>query len=118
MSPRLLVRQIKSNHKESFDFDFDNNKVIVDLYTSGVKSLRFDSLFETTNDKNWADRCEFSPCGNYINANNGDNFNLHVSTMYEGHKIAKRGADGQWNNTSIISINGFLGHGGLPSYKY
>ena len=74
--------------------------------------------FGTTNDKNWADRCEFSPCGNYINANNGDNFNLHVSTMYEGHKIAKRGADGQWNNTSIISINGFLGHGGLPSYMY
>jgi hypothetical protein len=74
--------------------------------------------FGTTTDTTWAERCEFSPCGNYINANHGDNFNLHVSTMYEGHKIAKKGADGQWNNTSIISINGFLSHGSLPSYNY
>ena len=49
---------------------------------------------------------------------NCEPFKLHNSTLYDGHKIAKNGADGQWNNSSIISINGMLSHGTLPSYNY
>jgi len=43
---------------ESIEYDDDRNSFIIDMYTSGSKTLRFDLLFETTNGKNWLDICK------------------------------------------------------------